>query len=117
MPTAQTRLDFSLAIHSIVTGSGDPWNDGRASLQFRPSATFHRGFSMFVPEPNCRPGLSVIVPALNEAGRLPAYLGRVVSYLESVSVHYEVIVVDDGSTDGLADAISRWRSKAVKCVC
>ena len=59
-------------------------------------------------ERNRRAGLSIVIPAWNEAGRLPAYLGEVVPYLESTSVRYEVVVVDDGSDDGLADAILPW---------
>jgi len=42
---------------------------------------------------------SVVIPALNEARRLPPYLAKVVSYFDARSEPYEVIVVDDGSTD------------------
>lgn len=42
---------------------------------------------------------SVVIPALNEARRLPPYLARVVSYFDARGRPYEVIVVDDGSTD------------------
>jgi dolichyl-phosphate beta-glucosyltransferase len=44
--------------------------------------------------------LSVIIPAFNEARRLPAYLDEVVGFLEGRGEPYEVIVVDDGSSDG-----------------
>jgi len=47
-----------------------------------------------------RPRWSIVIPALNEARRLPPYLGRVVSYFGARGQPYEVIVVDDGSTDG-----------------
>jgi dolichyl-phosphate beta-glucosyltransferase len=46
------------------------------------------------------PRLSVVVPAFNEALRLPAYLDEIVGFLEGRGEPYEVIVVDDGSTDG-----------------
>lgn len=46
--------------------------------------------------------LSVVVPAFNEAHRLPATLARVASFLAASDrwLPAEVIVVDDGSTDG-----------------
>jgi len=42
---------------------------------------------------------SVVIPAFNEARRLPSYLDDVVSFFEGRGEPYEVIVVDDGSTD------------------
>ncbi len=47
--------------------------------------------------------LSVIVPAFNEAARLPATLHRLHQYLDETEADYEVIAVDDGSVDGTAD--------------
>jgi dolichyl-phosphate beta-glucosyltransferase len=49
----------------------------------------------------------VVIPALNEARRLPPYLARVVSYFDARAEPYEVIVVDDGSTDDTLDHV--WR--------
>lgn len=49
------------------------------------------------------PKWSVIIPAFNEADRLPPYLQEVISYFESRGDPYEVLVVDDGSRDGTAD--------------
>ena len=42
---------------------------------------------------------SVVIPAFNEARRLPPYLDDVVAFFEGRGEPYEVIVVDDGSTD------------------
>ena len=43
--------------------------------------------------------LSIIVPAYNEEQRLPATLVRMRSYLDGRDEPYEVLIVDDGSTD------------------
>jgi len=51
--------------------------------------------------------LSVIIPAFNEARRLPVYLDEVVGFLEGRGEPYEVIVVDDGSSDGTGALVQR----------
>lgn len=44
--------------------------------------------------------ISVVVPAYNEANRIPPTLDRIASYMPERHPDYEIIVVDDGSTDG-----------------
>ena len=44
----------------------------------------------------------MVIPAYNEAQRLPAYLSEVVAYFDGRGEPYEVIVVDDGSEDETA---------------
>jgi dolichol-phosphate mannosyltransferase len=44
--------------------------------------------------------VSVVIPARNEAGSLPSALGHLSATLRSRSISHEIIVVDDGSTDG-----------------
>jgi dolichyl-phosphate beta-glucosyltransferase len=51
-----------------------------------------------------RPGLSVVVPAYNEARRLPPTLARLRTFLDARGGEYEIVVVDDGSRDGTAEA-------------
>ncbi len=48
---------------------------------------------------------SVVIPAYNEAERLPAYVLEVIAFFEGRGEPYEVIVVDDGSRDGTRDAV------------
>jgi len=45
------------------------------------------------------PALSIVIPAYNEAERLPPTLARVREYLGGQGIDYEVVVADDGSTD------------------
>jgi dolichyl-phosphate beta-glucosyltransferase len=45
------------------------------------------------------PFVSVVVPTLNEAERIGATLRRIVEHFRATHQAYEIIVVDDGSTD------------------
>jgi len=48
---------------------------------------------------------SVVMPAFNEAARLPESLARMRAYLDSTTLAYEIIVVDDGSMDATAEIV------------
>jgi len=50
-----------------------------------------------------KPRLSIVIPAFNEAQRLPATLARIRAHLDARGEAYDVLVVDDGSTDATAD--------------
>jgi dolichyl-phosphate beta-glucosyltransferase len=49
------------------------------------------------------PFLSVVIPAFNEEERLPRTLGRLRDYLRAFGRAHEILVVDDGSSDGTAE--------------
>jgi glycosyltransferase involved in cell wall biosynthesis len=49
--------------------------------------------------------LSVVIPAFDESESLPGHLERVVATLDGLGRSAEVIVVDDGSRDGTAEAV------------
>lgn len=51
-----------------------------------------------------RPHLSVVFPAYNEARRLPPTLVTVMDWLGRQEFTSEIVITDDGSTDGTADA-------------
>jgi dolichyl-phosphate beta-glucosyltransferase len=51
------------------------------------------------------PEISIVVPAFDEALRLPASLNRIEKFVGSQRFTVEVIVVDDGSRDGTADVV------------
>src|SRR5258708_9646405 len=61
-----------------------------------------------VPEPDLgpAPGLSVVVPAFNEADRLPPSLETILAYLRASGRTYELIVVDDGSRDRTVEMVA-----------
>jgi dolichyl-phosphate beta-glucosyltransferase len=46
------------------------------------------------------PRLSVVVPCYNEEQRLPRTIEEIEKYLEGHRISYELILVDDGSSDG-----------------
>lgn len=49
--------------------------------------------------------LSVVVPAYNEAQRLPPSLDTAIAYLRENHPGFELIVVDDGSSDSTAEVV------------
>ena len=51
------------------------------------------------------PAFSVVIPAFNEAIRIGGTLGTTIEYLEDASPDSEIIVVNDGSTDGTGDVV------------
>jgi dolichyl-phosphate beta-glucosyltransferase len=61
--------------------------------------------------------LSLIIPARDEARRLPPYLRAIRDHFDGESGDYEVIVVDDGSRDDSLDVLGRlgrgWRQLSV----
>lgn len=45
------------------------------------------------------PLLSVVVPAMNEAGNIPALHEAIAAVLDAAGITFELIIIDDGSTD------------------
>ncbi len=54
------------------------------------------------------PLISVVLPVYNEIDSLPALLASITETLESTNLSYEIILVDDGSSDGSA----QWLKEA-----
>ncbi|MDD5449088.1 MAG: glycosyltransferase family 2 protein [Candidatus Omnitrophica bacterium] len=55
--------------------------------------------------------LSVVIPAHNEAGNLPNTLQGITGVLETEAIPFEIIVIDDHSTDKTAETINRISEK------
>lgn len=54
------------------------------------------------------PSISCVVPAFNEAASLPGLLARLSDELDARFTHWEIIVVDDGSSDDTATVLAPW---------
>jgi dolichyl-phosphate beta-glucosyltransferase len=55
-----------------------------------------------------KPFLSIIIPAYNEAERLPLTLIDVDKHLSEQEYSYEIIVINDGSTDNTTEIVERF---------
>ena len=51
---------------------------------------------------------ALIIPTLNEAENIDAILEAVTNSLASTNYAYEIVVVDDGSTDGTVENVREW---------
>lgn len=50
---------------------------------------------------------SLVVPCFNEADNLPTFIAAATSALDKTGMSYELVFVNDGSTDGTAAVLSR----------
>jgi glycosyltransferase involved in cell wall biosynthesis len=57
--------------------------------------------------------LSIVIPAYNEAARLGPTLERILGYLAGQAYAGEILVVDDGSTDGTAEVAESFAGRGV----
>ncbi len=55
--------------------------------------------------------VSIIIPAFNEAARLPMTLAATAEYFRMRSDPFEILVVDDGSKDATASVVSEYAKK------
>lgn len=60
--------------------------------------------------------LSVVIPAFNEAARLPSTLDRTLAHLRARGGTFAVFVVDDGSTDETAEVVATRRDAEVTLI-
>jgi glycosyltransferase involved in cell wall biosynthesis len=54
--------------------------------------------------------LSIVVPMLNESAVLERFFSRLVPVLEGVTDRYEILCIDDGSTDDTFQRLEAYRA-------
>lgn len=54
---------------------------------------------------------SLVVPTLNEAGNIDQLLAALTDALRETPYEYEIVVVDDGSTDGTVELARNWTNR------
>jgi len=65
------------------------------------------GSSVGSPPANTGPLVSIVIPMLNEREGLPLLFSTVHSAIVGEAVQWEIVVVDDGSTDGTRDVLRK----------
>ena len=58
-----------------------------------------------------KPTLSVVSPMWNEEGTVEAFLTDLTSTLGTIEAPWEIVIVNDGSTDATAERLERWKAK------
>lgn len=62
--------------------------------------------------PECsEKSFALVVPTLNEVGNIDTLLGELTSVLRTTEYEYQIVVVDDGSTDGTVDRVRDWAKR------
>jgi len=61
-------------------------------------------------------GISFVIPAYNERESIPGMLNSCLETARSLSTDFEIIVVDDGSTDGTSEAVSLVQAQNTEVV-
>jgi glycosyltransferase involved in cell wall biosynthesis len=56
----------------------------------------------------CKKSLSVVSPIYNDLGSMPLVLGELVTLLKKQKIIWDILLIDDGSTDGSVDWIQRF---------
>jgi undecaprenyl-phosphate 4-deoxy-4-formamido-L-arabinose transferase len=57
-----------------------------------------------------RPRLSIVIPMLDEAGNIPALFARLFPVLDACGESFEIVAIDDGSTDATLEALRAQHS-------
>lgn len=82
-----------------TSSNGATATNGRAAAA-NPSLGTSAGVTLPGDQPQAIESITVVVPCYNEEGNLPALHERLTRVLDAQGLPYEIIIVDDGSTDG-----------------
>jgi glycosyltransferase involved in cell wall biosynthesis len=74
------------------------------------------GSGVVAIEDGGQPIVSIIVPAFNEATRIGDSIRKIDAFMRQSPLSLELIVVDDGSSDGTADIVRQFRAKRLRLV-
>ena len=80
-------------------GEGSGIREQSVTRLGRPAATLPSGKSLVSDSPTTVPDVSVLVPAKDEAENLALFMEQASAAFADSAASYEVIVIDDGSTD------------------
>jgi dolichyl-phosphate beta-glucosyltransferase len=62
------------------------------------------------------PSISIVIPAFNESRRIADTLGKVREFLGRTPLSFEILVVNDGSTDETAEIVRRFECQGVRLI-
>lgn len=81
---------------------------------WRDSWSGHKTFRLKYPGLERTPGLSIVVPVYNERLNLEQLIGETTSAAQELGLEWELILVDDGSTDGSQDFLKEMVSDRIR---
>jgi dolichyl-phosphate beta-glucosyltransferase len=62
------------------------------------------------------PRISIVIPVFNESSRIADSLSKVREFLVKTPLSFEILVVNDGSTDGTAEIVRRFEREGVRLI-
>lgn len=109
----QTKPSAAVAVgtgQQRTSSNGTTVSSGRLTTANQPART---GLGVTLTGDQAQPieSITVVVPCYNEEGNLPALHERLTAVLDAQGLPYEIIIVDDGSTDGTWSTISGLNSR------
>lgn len=61
--------------------------------------------------------VSIVIPAFNEAARIEDSIWKIGEFIRRSPLSFEVIIVDDGSSDGTAEVVRKAGVKGLRLIC
>ena len=106
MLSLNLQICLMIGVFKFVKGKQKSW-DQVEDIRLRWYRKFGSAEEGLKPEKIPTGKLSVVIPARNEAKRLTKNIELLSRYLNQLEVWYEIIIVEDGSSDGTYDVAKR----------